>query len=91
MEGFFEGLGVVALVILAVVGLAVGLLAGAVTGHSKALYAIVGAAAAMATPFILAALGVGILAAGGVLLVAVTGLVGAVVVVIAVRALSSRG
>lgn len=90
MEGFFEGLGIAALVILALVGLAVGLVAGLVTGRSKLVYAAIGALAAMATPFVLAALGVTVLAAGGVLLVAFVGLVGAVLVVAAVRALTGR-
>ncbi|TFL18456.1 GlsB/YeaQ/YmgE family stress response membrane protein [Jannaschia formosa] len=90
MEGFFEGLGITALVILALVGLVVGLLAGKLTGRSALVYGLIGAIAAMATPFILAALGVTVLAAGGLLLVAFVGLVGAAIVVALVRALSRR-
>ncbi|CUH40296.1 hypothetical protein JSE7799_03028 [Jannaschia seosinensis] len=90
MEGFFEGVGVAALVILALAGLAIGWLAGALSGRSKAVYAIIGAVAAMATPFLLAALGVTVIAAGGVLLVIIVGAVGAAVVVGLVRALSGR-
>ena len=90
MEGFFEGLGAAALAVLAVVGLVVGWLAGAVTGRSRVVYAIIGALAALATPFLLAALGVTVLAAGGVLLVLVVGAIGAAVVVALVRAVSGR-
>lgn len=90
MEGFFEGLGAVALIILALVGLAIGWLAGLVTRRNKVVYALVGAAAAIATPFVLALLGITVLAAGGVLLVLVVGAVGAAVVVALVRALSRR-
>ncbi|MCK0168234.1 GlsB/YeaQ/YmgE family stress response membrane protein [Jannaschia sp. S6380] len=90
MEAFFEGLGVAALIILALVGLVIGWLAGALTGRGKAPYAILGAVAAMATPFILVALGVTVLAAGGLLLVVIVGAVGAAVVVGLVRAVSGR-
>ena len=90
MEGFFEGLGAVALIVLALIGLAVGWAAGAVSGRSKVLYAVIGALAALATPFLLAALGVTVLAAGGVLLVLVVGAVGAAIVVALVRAISRR-
>ncbi|WP_299816899.1 GlsB/YeaQ/YmgE family stress response membrane protein [uncultured Jannaschia sp.] len=87
MEGLFEGLGAAALIILAIVGLAVGWVAGAMTGRSKALYAVIGAVAAMATPFVLAALGVTALAAGGLLLILVVGAVGAALVVALIRAI----
>ncbi|WP_299648286.1 GlsB/YeaQ/YmgE family stress response membrane protein [uncultured Jannaschia sp.] len=87
MEGLFEGLGAAALIILAIVGLAVGWVAGAMTGRSKALYAVIGAVAAMATPFLLAALGVTALAAGGLLLILVVGAIGAAIVVALIRAI----
>lgn len=90
MEGFFEGLGVVVLVLLAVVGLAIGWAAGALSGRSKPLYAAIGAVAALATPLLLVAFGVTALAAGGVLLVAVVGAVGAAVVVAIVRGVSGK-
>lgn len=91
MEGFLEGLGTVAFVLLALIGLAVGALAGKLTGRSVALYAAIGAVAAIATPFLLAAVGVTLVAAGGVLLVVVVGAVGAAVVVGIVRAVSRKG
>ena len=90
MEGFFEGLGIAALMMLALIGLAVGWIAGAVSGRGKLLLALVGAIAAMATPFVLAALGITVLAAGGILLLVIAGAVGAALVVALVR-LMTRG
>lgn len=90
MEAFFEGLGIAALVILALTGLAAGLAVGKLTGRSLAAYGLIGAAAAVATPFVLAALGVTLLAAGGVLLVLVVGLVGALAVLALARVLMRK-
>lgn len=90
MEGFFQGLGIAALVMLALIGLAVGWIAGAITGRGKAMLGLIGAIAAMATPFVLAALGITVLAAGGIVLVIVVGAVGAALVVALVR-LMTRG
>lgn len=90
MEEFLQGLGAVAFVLLALSGLAVGALAGKVSGRSVGLYAVIGAVAAIATPFLLAAIGVTVVAAGGVLLVLVVGAVGAAVVVGIVRAVSGK-
>lgn len=87
MEGFLEGLGTVALVILVIVGALAGWIASKVAGGRTALYVIVGIVAAVATPFVLAAVGLGALAAGGLLVVLVMGLIGAVIVLILVRAL----
>jgi hypothetical protein len=90
MEGFFEGLGVAALIVLAVVGLGIGGVIGLLTKRSVLFYALIGAVAALATPFLLAALGVTVLAAGGILLVAVVGAIGAAVIVGIVRAVSGK-
>lgn len=49
---------------------------------------IVGALAAMATPFLLAALGVTLLAAGGLLLVVIVALIGAALVLALIRAIA---
>ncbi|WP_282026102.1 GlsB/YeaQ/YmgE family stress response membrane protein [Limimaricola cinnabarinus] len=89
MEELLQGIGIAALVILALVGLAVGWLASALSGgRRRALYMVVGALAAMATPFVLAALGVTVLAAGGLLLVVVVALIGAALVLALVRAIA---
>lgn len=90
MEDFLQGLGTVAFVLLALIGLAVGALAGKLTGRSMALYAAIGAVAAIATPFLLAAVGVTVVALGGVALVLVVGAVGAALVVGLVRAISRK-
>lgn len=87
MESVFEGLGIAAIVILILAGLGVGALIGLVTGRGALLYAAIGAVAALATPFLLAALGVTALAAGGIILIAVVGAVGALLVVGLIRAI----
>ena len=89
MEELLQGIGIVALVVLALVGLAVGWVASLLTGgRRRALYMLVGALAAMATPFLLAALGVTVLAAGGLLLVVIVALVGAALALALVRAIA---
>ncbi|MFC6641258.1 GlsB/YeaQ/YmgE family stress response membrane protein [Sulfitobacter profundi] len=64
MEAFLDTLGAVALIALVVVGLAAGAIAGAVAGRHRILYLILGVVGAVALPFILAALGVTVVAAG---------------------------
>jgi hypothetical protein len=81
MEAFFDVVGVVALILLVLIGAVAGYLASRVAGGSTALYVIVGIVAAVASPFILAALGVTALAAGGILLILALGAVFAIVVV----------
>ena len=87
MEEVLGGLGIAALVVLALAGAVIGFGIGKAMGRSGLLGAVLGAVAAMATPFVLALLGVTVLAAGGLLLVAVVGAVGAAVIVGAVMAL----
>ncbi|SES06855.1 hypothetical protein SAMN04490244_105176 [Tranquillimonas rosea] len=90
MEGFLDAIGTVALVLLVVTGLAAGYIAGKIAGRNMGLYMLVGAIAAVVTPFLLAALGIGVLAAGGVLLLMAVAAVGAIVVLLIVRALMGR-
>ncbi len=90
MEGLLDTIGGVALVLLAIIGLAAGFIAGKIAGRHMALYLIVGVVAAIATPFVLAALGIGVLAAGGLLLLLVVAALGALVVLLLVRALLGR-
>lgn len=90
MEGLLDAIGAVALTLLIAIGLASGFIAGKVAGRNMALYLVVGVVAAIATPFVLAALGIGVLAAGGVLLLLVASAIGAVVVLALVRALVGR-
>lgn len=85
MEGFFDVLGAVALLVLVAIGALSGVIAGRIAGGRTPLYVVVGIMAAVATPFVLAALGVGLLAAGGIALLALTALAGAVLVLAIVR------
>ena len=87
MEQVLEALGTVALVILVVIGALAGLIAGRIAGRRTLLYVIVGIVTAVAAPFVLAALGLGVLAAGGVVVILLVSAVAAIVVLALVRAL----
>ncbi|ROU03608.1 GlsB/YeaQ/YmgE family stress response membrane protein [Histidinibacterium lentulum] len=87
MEGLLDALGTVALILLILVGLAAGWIASLVTGGNRPLYLALGVVAALATPFVLAALGLTALAAGGALVILAMGAVGAVVVLALVAAI----
>ncbi|WPZ22263.1 GlsB/YeaQ/YmgE family stress response membrane protein [Sulfitobacter faviae] len=87
MEAFLDTLGAVALIALVVVGLAAGAIAGAVAGRNRVLYLVLGVVGAVALPFILAALGVTVVAAGGLLLLLVIAAIGAALVLALVAAL----
>ncbi len=89
MEDLLQGLGVAALVLLALIGLLAGWLASVVAGgRHRPTYLIVGVLAAIATPFVLAALGITLLAAGGLILVLIAAAIGAVLVLALVRAIA---
>lgn len=86
MEGFLEAIGWAGLTILVLIGLVSGWLASTVAGgRNRARYLVIGVLAALATPFVLAAVGLGVLAAGGLLAILAAGVFGAVVVLILVR------
>ena len=87
MEGFMEGLGAVSLILLVVIGAVAGWIASAISGGGRLKFILLGITGAMALPFILAALGVGVLAAGGLLLIALVALVGAIIVLLIARAI----
>ncbi len=87
MEAFLDTLGAAALIALVVVGLVAGAIAGAVAGRNRLLYLILGVVGAVALPFILAALGVTVVAAGGLLLLLVVAAIGAGLVLALVTAL----
>jgi uncharacterized membrane protein YeaQ/YmgE (transglycosylase-associated protein family) len=86
MEGFWDALGAVTLILLVVVGLLAGWIAGAVAGRRKGLYLLLGVVGAVAAPFLLAALGVGVLAAGGLLAILAVAIVGAILILLVARA-----
>lgn len=88
MEGFLEAVGWAGLIVLVLIGLASGWLASVVAGgRNRARYLVIGVLAALATPFVLAAVGIGVLAAGGLFAILVAGIFGAVVVLILARML----
>ena len=83
MEGFFEALGTIGLVLLVVTGALAGLIASVVTGgRDKLLYIGIGVIGALVLPFLLATLGIGLLAAGGLAAILASALVGAVCVLV---------
>ena len=81
MEGFMDALGVVSLTVLVLIGLVAGWIAGRVLGRNTLGYMILGVVGAVVLPFLLAGLGLGIVALGGLLLVFVFAVVGAVVLI----------
>ena len=87
MEEVLNAIGALSLVLLVVIGLVAGWIAGKVAGRNRALYLVLGVMAAVATPFVLAALGLGVLAAGGILVILIVAAVGALVVLAIARAL----
>lgn len=82
MEGFLDALGTVLLIVMVVIGALAGFIAGKVAGRRTGLYVILGMVGAVALPFILAALGIGVLAAGGAVAIIVAALVGAAVLLV---------
>ena len=85
MEGFWDTLGTVTLILLVAVGLLAGWIAGAVAGRRKGLYLLLGVVGAVAAPFVLAALGLGVLAAGGLIAILAVAVVGALLVLLLAR------
>lgn len=67
-------------VLLVLIALLSGWIAGMAAGRRKGLYMGLDVGGALVLPFLLAALGVGLLAAGGLVAILIAALVGAVVV-----------
>jgi uncharacterized membrane protein YeaQ/YmgE (transglycosylase-associated protein family) len=85
MEAVLEALGIAVLVLLVGIGLLAGWIAGAVAGRQRAMYLVLGVLAAVAVPLVLMALGVGLLAAGGVLAVLAVSAIGAILLLVIVK------
>ncbi|MGP3699155.1 GlsB/YeaQ/YmgE family stress response membrane protein [Rhodobacter sp. NSM] len=86
MEDVIQGIGVVGVVVLALVGLLAGWLASYVSGgRHRGRYMLIGLAGALAAPFLLIALGVTVLAASGLVAMIVAALIGAVIVLLIAR------
>ncbi|GGL69131.1 hypothetical protein [Wenxinia marina] len=90
MEAFFEALGWVAFVLLVLIGLAAGWIAGMLAGRNRLAYLALGVIGAIAAPLILFALGVTALAAGGVILILIVAAVGAALLLALGRAVFGR-
>ncbi|MEY8841857.1 GlsB/YeaQ/YmgE family stress response membrane protein [Cribrihabitans sp. XS_ASV171] len=86
MEGFFDVAGTLALIIMALVGAGVGWLVGKTSRGRTALYVLIGVLAAVSAPFLLAALGLSVVAAGGILLLVIMSAVVALIIVGIARA-----
>ncbi len=91
MEELLNVIGGVALVLLIVVGLIAGFIASAVAGGPLVRYLILGVVGAVALPFVLAAVGVTVVAAGGVVVVLLVAAVGAVAILALGRAIFGKG
>ena len=90
MEAFLDTLGAVALILLILVGLAAGAIAGFVAGRNKLLYLVLGVLGAVALPFILAALGITAIAAGGLIVILIVAAIGAALVLAIGRAIFGK-
>lgn len=86
MEAFLEALGILGVVFLVVVGAVAGAIAGAVAGRNRLLFVVLGIVGALALPFVLALLGVGLVVGAGLLGILVVGAVGAAVILAVVHA-----
>ncbi len=82
MEEVLQAIGAIGLAILVIVGLLAGWIASVVAGGRRGAYMAIGVVAAVATPFLLVAIGVGVLAAYGLAAILFAALVGAVVVLV---------
>ena len=88
MEAVLEALGIAVLVLLVAIGLLAGWIAGAIAGRQRAMYLVLGVLGAVTAPIVLMALGVGLLAAGGVLAVLAVSAVGAILLLVLVKLLA---
>jgi uncharacterized membrane protein YeaQ/YmgE (transglycosylase-associated protein family) len=91
MEGVLEALGIIGLAILVVIGILAGLIASLIAGGDRGTYIVVGILAAVAAPFLLALVGVGILAAYGIAAILIAALIGAVIVLLIVHVVKGAG
>ena len=88
MEGFFEAVGWVAAVLLVLTGLLAGWIASLLSGgRHRARYMAVGVVGALLAPAILAAVGVTILAAGGLVAILIAAAIGAFLVLLLAKAI----
>ena len=91
METFLEVVGWGAVIILALIGLVAGWIAAVVTGGSAPKYIVAGIIGAVALPFVLALLGVTAVVGAGLLAILAIGVIGAVLLVALIKAVTGRG
>jgi uncharacterized membrane protein YeaQ/YmgE (transglycosylase-associated protein family) len=86
VEEFLQALGTIGVIFLLVVGALAGLIASMLDGgRNKGRYVAIGVIGALLLPFIVAIAATGALAAGGLALILVVSLIGAVAVLIIAR------
>jgi uncharacterized membrane protein YeaQ/YmgE (transglycosylase-associated protein family) len=91
VEEFFQALGWIGLIFLLVVGVLAGLIASAAEGgRNKVRNIAVGVVGALLLPLVFALLLTGVLAAGGLVLILVTAIIGAAAVLAIVRLVFRR-
>jgi uncharacterized membrane protein YeaQ/YmgE (transglycosylase-associated protein family) len=89
MEEFFQALGVIGLILLVVTGVLAGLIASqAQGGRNRGRNIVIGVIGALLLPLVVTLLFAGVLAAGGLLLILILAVIGAVVVLAIARAIS---
>ena len=89
MEEFFQALGMIGAVFLLVTGTLAGMIASAVEGgRNKGRNIAIGVVGALLMPFVVALFAAGTLTAGGLLLILLLALVGAVAVLLIARLLA---
>lgn len=90
MENLLDALGAISLAVLVIVGLLAGWIAGQLAGRNTLGYMLLGVVGAVALPFVLAALGLGIVAAGGLLVLLLVAAVGALILIALGRMIFGR-
>lgn len=87
MEGFLDALGTISLTVLVLIGLVAGWIAGLLAGRNRLAYMVLGVVGGVALPFVLAAIGISVLALGGLVLLFIVAAVGALVLIAVGRAI----
>lgn len=90
MEGMMQAMGTVALIVMAAIGLLAGWIAGTIAGRNRGLYMVLGVVGAFAAPFLLAALGIGLMAAWGLFAILFFAVIGSVIVLVVGKMLFDR-
>jgi uncharacterized membrane protein YeaQ/YmgE (transglycosylase-associated protein family) len=91
MEEFFQAVGAIGLIVLAVIGMLAGVIASRIQGgRNIGRNVVIGVIGALLLPFVVALLAAGVLAAGGLLLILVLAAMGALVVLLIAQLIARR-